>query len=155
MTRGAVDLAVAIALCAACSARKESDTEVPVVDLGRYSFVVEAREGVRMAGTLTITRDTILAQPSGTTCRLPTEQPSSAHIVYECQVPGTSGLQLSIDRRSPLRRSTWAVVLPVRRTREVCSAWRTWENGTRSCTRKTAEEYIEQVRQTGGLVVTR
>ena len=146
-----------MAACAlgACSARQAPATELPDEGLGRYGFVAEASEGRRMTGILSVTRDTIVVQPDGTSCRVAKEQANSSHLVYECLFPGTAGLHLSIDRRSPVRRSTWAVFLPIRRVRDVCILYRTWENGTRTCTQYIPEEYIEQVRRTGPLVVTR
>lgn len=57
--------------------------------------------------------------------------------------------------RHPVRRSTWSVTMPVRKQRDVCVEFRTWENGTQTCTRNVPAEYIEQVKMSGELVVTR
>ena len=108
-----------------------------------------------MKGVLDVSADTIVARSESAPCRHMAEQSTTAAIAYECGVPGTPGLRLSLDRRYPVRRSSWSVMTPVRRKRDVCVAHRTWENGTQSCTRSMPEEYIEQVRVTGQLVVTR
>jgi hypothetical protein len=155
VTRSRYALLVAILLVQACRSRQGSGEVVPLEDVGRFSFLVEARDGVRMTGWLDVTLDTIVARSESAPCRFVAEQADRTHLPYECAAPGTSGVRLLLDRRYPLRRSTWSVVTPVRRKRDVCVAFRTWENGTRTCTRTMPEEYIEQVRQAGELVVTR
>ena len=155
-SRYAAALLTATMVAAACSKPRPVDTvDLPVTESGRFSFAIETRDGVRMKGVLDVSADTIVARSESAPCRHMAEQSTSAAITYECGVPGTSGLRLSLDRRYPVRRSTWSVITPVRKKRDVCVAHRTWENGTQTCTRSMPEEYIEQVRVTGQLVVTR
>ena len=108
-----------------------------------------------MSGLLDVSLDTIVVRSEAAPCRVMAEQSSRAALLYECGVPGTPGVRLSLDRRHPVRRSTWSVMMPVRKKRDVCVAYRTWENGTQTCTRSVPEEYIEQTRVSGELVVTR
>lgn len=143
-------------VAAACSTSRRVDAvDLPAAELGRFSFAIETRDGVRVKGVLDISPDTMVARSESSPCRHMAEQSTSAAITYECGVPGTSGLRLSLDRRHPVRRSSWSVMTPVRKKRDVCVAYRTWENGTQTCTRSMPEEYIEQVRVTGQLMVTR
>ena len=152
-------LAAALTTClvaGSCSARQgPGGADLPLEELGRFSFAIETRDGVRMTGLLDVSLDTIVARSETVPCRALAEQSSSAALAYECDVPGTPGVRLSLDRRHPVRRSTWSVVMPVRKKRDVCVAWRTWENGAQTCTRSVPEDYIENTRVTGELVVTR
>ena len=139
-----------------CSARQgPGGADLPLEELGRFSFAIETRDGVRMTGLLDVSLDTIVARSETAPCRVMAEQSSSSALTYECGVPGTPGVRLSLDRRHPVRRSTWSVTMPVRKKRDVCVAWRTWENGTQTCTRSVPEEYTENTRVTGELIVTR
>src|SRR5688572_9340183 len=109
--------AIVLATClfvGACSARQAPGTaEVPLEELGRFSFAIETRDGVRMTGLLDVSLDTIVARSESVPCRVLAEQSSSAALAYECGVPGTQGVRLSLDRRHPVRRSTWSVMMPV------------------------------------------
>jgi hypothetical protein len=127
---------------------------IPLEEVGRYSFLVETPEGTRVNGTLDIALDTIVARSEAAPCRVVSEQ-SRQRLAYECAAPGTAGIRLMIDRRHPVTNSSWAYFTPVRKRRDVCTSWRTWEDGTRTCERSMPEEYIEQVWRTGDLVVTR
>ena len=156
LSRCAAALLTASIIAAACRAPQPLDpVDLPGNELGRFSFAIETRDGVRMNGLLDVSTDTIVARSESAPCRHMAEQSTSTAITYECGVPGTPGLRLSLDRRHPIRRSSWSVMTPVRKKRDVCVAYRTWENGTQTCTRSVPEEYIEQVRVTGELVVTR
>lgn len=148
-------LLVTLLVVPACGARRDPGGVLSVEEFGRFSFLVESRDGIRMTGWLDVTLDTIVARSESAPCRFVAEQPDRTRITYECASPGTSGVRLSLDRRHPVRRSIWSVSTPVRKKRDVCVAFRTWENGTRTCTRTMPEEYIDQVRQTGELVVSR
>jgi hypothetical protein len=100
-----------------------------------------------------ITGDTVVPRPTDGECRVaPSVAAGRQHFVYECAVPGVSGIMLAFDRVNPLRRSTWGLSTTVRKTRAVCTGWRTWENGTRSCTRTEPEEYFDKVQLQGTLV---
>src|SRR5687768_1527651 len=153
-TRSARVLLTTVLAVMACKARQDPVTESPLSDLGRFSFVVEGRDVGRMTGLLDVTLDTIVARSEMAPCRVVPEK-DRAYLAYECAAPGTTGVRLTLDRRNPVRRSTWSILTPVRKKRDVCVAFRTWENGTRTCTRTMPEEYIEQVRRAGDLVVTR
>jgi hypothetical protein len=143
-------------VAAACSTQRGVEaSNPPVAEVGRYSFTLETRDGVRMTGLLDVGADTIVARSESAPCRVMAERSTSAAIAYECQVAGTSGVRLSLDRRHPVRRSTWSVLTPVRKKRDVCLEYRTWENGTRTCVTSMPEEYTEQVLVSGELVVTR
>jgi hypothetical protein len=147
---------LAVGFVAGCASRQTpGDVEIPLEELGRFSFAIETRDGVRMSGLLDVSLDTIVARSELAPCRVTAEQSTSAAFTYECRVPGTPGVKLLLDRRHPVRRSTWSVLMPVRKKRDVCVAFRTWENGTQTCTRSVPEEYIEQVKVSGELVVTR
>ena len=143
-------------VAAACSPQRQVDaSEPPVADLGRFSFAIETREGVRMTGLLDVGADTIVARSESAPCQVMPDRSTSAAISYECKAPGTSGVRLSLDRRNPVRRSTWSVLTPVRKRRDACTQYRTWENGTRTCVASMPEEYIERVLVSDKLVVTR
>ena len=148
-------LTTSIVATACGTQRQVNPVDRPVAELGRFAFAIETREGVRMKGVLDVSVDTIVARSESAPCRRMTEQSTGTAIAYECAVPGTPGLRLSLDRRHPVRRSSWSLLTPVRKKRDVCVAYRTWENGTQTCTRSMPEDYIEQVRVTGELVVTR
>ena len=154
--RCAAALLTAIIVAAACGRPRPVDlADPPVAESGRFSFAIETRDGVRMKGVLDVSADTIVARSESAPCRHIAEHSTSGAITYECAVPGTPSLRLSLDRRFPIRRSSWSVMTPVRKKRDVCVAHRTWENGTQTCTRSMPEEYIDHVRVTGQLVVTR
>ena len=147
---------LATSVLTACSAQRQVDTaNAPITELGRYSFAIETRDGVRMTGLLDVGVDTIVARSEAAPCRVMADLSTTAAISYECKAPGTSGVRLLLDRRHPVRRSTWSVLTPVRKKREVCLEYRTWENGTRTCVTSMPEEYIEQVVVSDKLVVTR
>ena len=141
---------------AACSApKREEDFAIPMGELGRFNFLVETREGTRVTGLIDVALDTIVARSESAPCSRATQQPDRNHLVYECAAPGTAGIRLSLDRRHPVRSSKWSYFTPVMKTRDVCTAFRTWEDGRRTCTRSTPEQYVEQVWRSGELVVTR
>jgi hypothetical protein len=154
-THGTVARTILVWSVIGCGSSRRAETDVVTADYGRYSFVAEASTDVRVTGVLLLAQDTIVPQPSGTMCRVAANQPSTDNLLYDCQIAGDAKFMLSIHRRNPLRRSMWVMVTPTRRTRQACIAWRTWENGTRTCTRSVPEEYIEQVRSTGNIIITR
>ena len=143
-------------VAAACSPQRQVDVaDPPVAEVGRFSFAIETRDGIRMTGLLDVGADTIVARSEAAPCRVMPERSTTAAVSYECKAPGTPGVRLSLDRRAPVRRSTWSVLTPVKKRRDVCTEYRTWENGTRTCVTSMPEEYIEQVLVTDKLVVTR
>jgi len=144
-----------LALGAACGARRPMEDVTPFAEFGRYAFVAAMPGGHRVTGTLDVAPDTLVARASSTDCRVAATQPSGDYLAYECMVPGTAGVNLHIDRRSPSRKSTWNAVTQVSKKRDVCLDYRTWENGTRTCIRSEPQEYFERVRVQGPLVVTR
>jgi hypothetical protein len=123
--------------------------------MGRYGFVADVPGGQRLTGTLDVMTDTLLARVTNLECKVSPQQTNRDFLAYDCAVPGTPSVNLLIDRRNPTKKSTWAVVTQVSKKRDVCVAWRTWENGSRSCTLSQPEEYFERVRVQGALVVTR
>ena len=148
-------LATGIVVAACSTPRQVDPVDLPGAEVGRFSFAIETRDGVRMKGLIDVSADTIVARTELAPCRHMAEQSTTTAITYECGVAGTPGVRLSLDRRHPVRRSSWSVMTPVRKKRDVCVAYRTWESGAQSCTQSMPEEYIEQVRVTGQLVVTR
>jgi len=122
--------------------------------VGQHAFSASLPGGVKLAGILVVTGDTIVPRPTDGECRLasPTAV-SRQHVVYECSIPGVSGIMLAFDRVNPVRRSTWGLATTVRKTRDVCREWRTWENGARTCTRTTPEDYFERAQSRGQLTV--
>ena len=147
-------LMLVVAACAAPK-RQEEDLAIPIEELGRFNFLVETREGTRVTGLIDVALDTIVARSESAPCSRATSQPDRNQLVYECAAPGTSGIRLSLDRRHPVRNSKWAYFTAVTKSRDVCTAFRTWEDGRRTCTRSTPEQYVEQVWKSGELVVTR
>jgi hypothetical protein len=139
----------------ACGARRPVDDVVPFAELGRYAFMAPIPGGQRLAGTLDVAPDTLIARANSVDCRVASTQPSGDYLAYECTVPGTTGVDLFIDRRNPTRTSRWATTTRVVKKRDVCIDYRTWENGTRTCIRSEPQEYFERVRVEGSLVVTR
>lgn len=142
----------------ACAARRPappSPESVALDAMGRYGFVADVPGGQRLTGTLDVTPDTLLARVTNVECKVSPQQQNGDLLAYDCAVPGTPSVNLLIDRRNPTKKSTWAVVTQVAKKRDVCVAWRTWENGSRTCTRSEPEEYFERVRVQGALVVTR
>ena len=146
---------VLLALCTACGARRQVDDVPSIAEFGRYAFVATIPGGQRLTGTLDVAPDTLIARAASSECRVAPEQPSGDFLSYDCVVPGTNGVSLFIDRRSPARKSTWAIITQVSKKRDVCTEYRTWENGTRTCIRSAPQEYFERVRVQGPLVVTR
>jgi len=156
MTAKAYSVPLFMLVVAACAApSRQEDLDVPIEELGRFKFLVETREGTRVTGLIDVALDTLVARSESAPCSRATEQPNRNQLVYECAAPGTSGIRLSLDRRHPIRNSKWAYFTPVMKTRDVCTAYRTWEDGRRTCTRSTPEQYVEQVWRSGELVVTR
>ena len=148
---------LALALVACGTPRRQDDLvsiPVPIEELGRFKFVIEARE-TRVTGWIDVALDTIVARGESAPCSRSADQPDRSRLVYECAAPGISGVRLSLDRRHPVRSSKWSYFTPVLKTRDVCTAFRTWENGTQTCTRSTPEQYVEQVLRSGELVVMR
>lgn len=142
----------------ACGASRPAPPSAEAVALdvvGRYGFVADMPGGQRLTGTLDVMPDTLLARVTNVECKVSPQQQDGELLAYDCAVPGTPSVNLFIDRRHPTRKSTWAVVTQVAKKRDVCVAWRTWENGSRTCTRSDPEEYYERVRVQGALVVTR
>lgn len=144
-----------LALGIACGARRPADDVSSIAAFGRYAFVATIPGGQRLTGTLDVAPDTLIARAASFECRVAPAQPSADFLAYDCVVPGTTGLSLLIDRRNPARKSTWAAITQVSKKRDVCTDYRTWENGTRTCIRSTPQEYFERVRLQGPLVVTR
>ena len=143
----------------ACGASRQSASPSPEAvglnAMGRYGFVADLPGGQRLTGTLDVMPDTLLARVTNVECKVSPQQPNGDFLTYDCAVPGTPSVNLMIDRRNPTKKSTWAAVTQVAKKRDVCVAWRTWENGSRTCTRSEPDEYFERVRVQGALVVTR
>lgn len=121
--------------------------------VGNHAFRAELPGGIKFMGTVIVTEDTIVARPADGECRLAAGAPSRQHLVYECAIPGATNVMVALDRASPLRRSTWGLVANVRKSRSVCTNWRTWENGTRTCTQSQPEEYFERTQLQGPLIM--
>jgi hypothetical protein len=150
-----VAIASLISLSAGCSARRVVDDSLQPTDFGRFTFVAVLAGGQRLTGTIDVAPDTIIARTATVMCHVSPSQASAALLAYECEVPGVSGLSLLIDRRNPVRKSTWTAMTQVTKTRNICTEYRTWENGTRTCERSMPQEYFERVRTQGPIVVTR
>jgi hypothetical protein len=150
-------IVVIICLAVAGCAQKGATADVtPAPDAaGRYAFTAEIATGQRLAGTIDVAPDTVIVRPAGVECKVASRQQSTDQLAYDCVVPGTNGVSLVIDRRSPLRRSTWVQSTQVAKKRDVCTQFRTWENGTRTCEVSTPEEYFEVVKKQGPLVIQR
>jgi len=147
-----------LASTAACSgaATRAATGITPGSDpYGRYPFTAEIATGQHLTGTIDIGPDTVIARPNGVECRVAPGQPSSDQLAYDCVLSGTNGVSLVIDRRSPLRRSQWVQSTQVSKKRDICTQWRTWENGSRTCEMSKPEEYFELVKRQGPLVVQR
>ena len=153
--RAILCVCVAATACAGPATRAATGIAPGSDPYGRYPFSAEVATGQRLTGTIDIGPDTVIARPTGVECRVSPGQPSSDQLAYDCVLPGTNGVSLVIDRRSPLRRSQWVQSTQVSRKRDVCTQWRTWENGTRTCEKSTPEEYFELVKRRGPIVVQR
>lgn len=153
-----VRLAAAVAAVAAVAAGCASHGGAPSVPAGRgpgqHAFTADLPNGVAFRGVLVVTEDTIVPRPADGECRPAPGASGRTHIVYECGTAGVTGILLAFDRGNPLRRSTWGLATRVRKTRSICTEWRTWENGNRSCTRTEPEEYFESERLQGAVVIT-
>lgn len=141
-------------LTIACGTRRPPDYEVQSISFGRFAFVADLPGGQRLTGTIDVAPDTVVARTAAGECRVSPSQPGREVLVYECQLPGTTGINLQIDRRNPSRKSRWSLLTQVTKKRDICTEYRTWENGTRTCARSMPEEYLEKVRVEGSLVVT-
>lgn len=150
-----VVVASCLALGTGCGARRSLDDVTPFAEFGRYAFVATMPGGQRLTGTLDVAPDTLVARGAANECKVATTQPSGDYLAYDCVLAGTSGVSLLIDRRSPARKSTWNATTQVSKKRDVCTDYRTWENGSRSCIRSEPQEYFERVRVQGSLTVTR
>lgn len=148
-------LALGALACGASRSAPPGPGAVELDAMGRYGFVADVPGGQRLTGTLDVMPDTLVARVTNVECKVNAQQTNRDFLAYDCAVPGTPSVNLLIDRRNPIKKSTWAVVAQVSKKRDVCVAWRTWENGSRSCTLRQPEEYIERVRVQGALVVTR
>jgi hypothetical protein len=138
-------------------ATKNATTDVAVAQdpMGRFLFTAEIASGQRLTGVIDLAPDTVIIRPTGIECKVAARQPSGDLLEHDCVVPGTNGVQLVIDRRSPLRRSMWVQSTQVQKKRAVCTQYRTWENGTRTCELSQPEEYFEVVKKQGPLVFHR
>jgi hypothetical protein len=144
---------VLVASVSGCAGRTSQPAALSPSQIGTHAFQAELPGGVRYTGTVTVTEDTIVARPAHGECRLASTGTSRQQIVYECVVPGAPNVILALDRANPVRRSTWGMETTVRKSRSICTAWRTWENGTRTCTRSEPEEYFEKARLAGTLMM--
>jgi hypothetical protein len=142
-----------IVLLLACTARQPSLDEYPPEVFGRFPFVLQTREGIRMTGVLDVAPDTMVVRSESATCRVAQAQ-SEATLTYECNASGTN-MRILLNRRYPTRRSTWSYLASVKKKRDVCVMFRTLESGSRQCTATMPEEYFEQEWRSGELVVTR
>lgn len=140
--------------CASTGSMPPSRTTIPATSIGQHAFRAELPGGAMFAGLMVVTEDTMVPRPSEGECRVATTNPNRQHFVYTCTIPGTPDVMLALDRTNPLRRSTWGVTASVRKTRQKCTDYRTWENGTRTCTRSEPEEYFDSVQVQGTLQVT-
>jgi hypothetical protein len=139
----------------ACGVRRPVEDVPSVAEFGRYSFVATMPGGQRLTGTLDVAPETLVVRAAITECRVAVTQQNTEYLTYDCAVPGTSGVKLLIDRRDPARKSTWTALTQVSKKRDVCTDYRTWENGARTCIRSSPEEYFERIRVQGPLVVSR
>lgn len=153
-TRHSLGVALVTTACASTGAVPASSATIPATSVGQHAFRAELPGGTMFAGVMIVTEDTIVPRPDDGECRISATNPNRQRFVYACSLPGTPEVLLALDRASPLRRSTWGLVTPVRKTRQKCTDYRTWENGTRTCTRSEPEEYFDQVQVSGTLQVT-
>jgi len=84
VTRFTCAILVTMLIVPGCSARQDPGGEIPIEEIGRFSFLVETRDGMRMTGFLDVTLDTIVARSESAPCRFATEQPNQARLAYEC-----------------------------------------------------------------------
>lgn len=139
--------------CLGCSVRASEVAVINPSHIGSHAFRGELPGGVKFLGTMIVTVDTIVPRPRDGECRVATRAPSRQYLVYECAIAGASNVMVALDRVSPLQRSTWGVTASVRKSRTVCTNWRTWENGTRTCTQSHQEEYFERANLQGPLII--
>jgi hypothetical protein len=139
--------------CLGCAARATEMATINPLPIGSYPFRAELPGGVKFHGMMIVTEDTIVPRPQDGECRPAAGAPSRQHLVYQCAIAGASNVMVSLDRISPLRRSTWGVEAAVRKSRSVCTNWRTWENGTRTCTQSSPEDYFERTNVQGLLII--
>jgi hypothetical protein len=75
-------------------AQPSNSTGLSLEDLGRFTFTIETRDGVRMKGLLDVLLDTIVAQSESAPCRMMPEQESpdnsSSHVGAHNQAPRES-----------------------------------------------------------------
>jgi hypothetical protein len=140
--------------CLGCAARASDVAATNPSHIGSHPFRAELPGGVKFLGTMIVTEDTIVPRPQDGECRPAAGVPNRQYLVYECAISGASNVMVALDLTSPLRRSTWGVAANVRKSRSVCTSWRTWENGTRTCTRSQQEEYFEKAQLQGPLIMS-
>jgi hypothetical protein len=140
---------------AACRTAAPSFAALPESELGRYGFLADIYTDTKLTGMLTVSRDTVVLRADRASCAPAEEQNNPGFLIYSCTLAGTSGLSVRVNRRSPVRGSSWTTAIPVRTTRNVCLFYETPPNSPyKNCVRWTQEETYEYRRRSGDLKVT-
>lgn len=103
-------------------------------------------EAVDIEGNFVVFGDTVTVDARPGPCRLDTRFTNPNPFTYDC-----GGVKLTFDRRDPIGRAMYSVVLTVTGTRQVCVRYATDASGRRYCAEQRTEATQRQVTQTGYL----
>jgi hypothetical protein len=148
---GVTALAVSLAACH----NAPVDNRPPIEDrLGVYRFTqrisTTGTESVDIEGRFVVFGDTVVVDAHPGPCRLDTRVALPNPFTYDC-----GGVTLSFDRRDPVGRAMYSVMVTVTQTRTTCVRYATDSSGRRYCAEQRTDPVQKQVKQSGYLKVTR
>lgn len=150
--RRAIGLAITLAAAVAACHNYPVDNKPPLEQrLGVYHFAEHvvptgASESMDIEGNFVVFGDTVTVDARPGPCRLDTRFSNPSPFTYDC-----GGVQISFDRRDPIGRAMYSVVMTVTGTRLVCVRYATDASGRRYCAEQRTEATQRQVTQTGRL----
>lgn len=137
--------AAAPALLGACHAGARTGAPEPARRNGAYDYVAHV-SGAFFAGTFRVVEDTILVEARDGACWYDKASISPFFMRFRCD--GVSEVQdftIRLDRRNPVRASSWSGYVYRSVQRQVCDRYVTDSNGRRTCAAwRTETEEVKQ-----------
>ncbi|MEP6989898.1 MAG: hypothetical protein ABJA80_03135 [bacterium] len=137
-------LVASLLLASACAANKPPKGIRPEL-LGTYRFEEQVAPDVRIAGTFTVTQDTVDIEAQPGPCRYEQDRSNSLRIVYACGPE----LTFTFDRTDPVRRATYTTVVHVTEQVSVCLRYTKAASGQMVCAEYGKETRFRDVRRSG------
>src|SRR4051812_24530238 len=127
----------------------------PSRKLGSYSFRISMTGREPVGGAFTITRDSVTVMTGGQEGGrdLTRTSPAPMFHIFSCFPPADfDRFGVTIDADHPFS-SSWSMMQSVMKTRTVCVRYIVTERGARVCAESRAENYFEDVRSGGRLIL--